>query len=90
MPDTGAVTPDRSPDARPKRRRVTAPATGAITSADAASSRPSADDADEPPVLPRTSSDEQDVGWGEVPDGRDGGERDEEWYRRERPPHHGG
>jgi hypothetical protein len=90
MPDTGAVTPDRSPDARPKRRRATAPTTGAAKSADAASSRPSPDDADETPVLPRISSDEQDVGWGEVPDGRDGGERDEEWYRRERPPHHGG
>lgn len=36
------------------------------------------------PVLPDVSSDEQDIGWGDEP-----GERDDEWYRRERPPHHG-
>jgi hypothetical protein len=31
------------------------------------------------------TSDERDEGWGEHPhDGR----RDEQWYRRERPPHH--
>jgi hypothetical protein len=34
-------------------------------------------------VLPEVSRDEQDVGWGDEP-----GERDDEWYRRERPPHH--
>ena len=38
---------------------------------------------DEEPVLPETTRDERDVGWGD-----DRGERDEEWYRRERPPHH--
>jgi hypothetical protein len=38
----------------------------------------------EEPVLPDVSSDELDVGWGDEP-----GERDDEWYRRERPPHHG-
>jgi hypothetical protein len=32
-------------------------------------------------VLPSTASDE--VGWGDDP-----AERDDEWYRRERPPHH--
>jgi hypothetical protein len=37
---------------------------------------------DERPVLPRTSREEE-VGWGDEP-----GERDDEWYRRERPPHH--
>jgi len=37
------------------------------------------------PVLPDVSSDECDEGWGERP--RDG-RRDEQWYRRERPPHH--
>jgi len=41
---------------------------------------------DDEPVLPDVTSDEQDRGWG---DDRDGGRRDEEWYRRERPPHHG-
>lgn len=38
---------------------------------------------DDEPVLPDTTSDERDVGWGDEP-----GERDDEWYRRERPPHH--
>jgi hypothetical protein len=37
------------------------------------------------PVLPQVSRDETDVGWGEEPDER---RRDDEWYRRERPPHH--
>ena len=37
----------------------------------------------EDPVLPTVSRDERDVGWGDGP-----GERDDEWYRRERPPHH--
>jgi hypothetical protein len=37
---------------------------------------------DERPVLPETSREEE-VGWGDEP-----GERDDEWYRRERPPHH--
>jgi hypothetical protein len=40
---------------------------------------------DEEPVLPDVTSDEQDRGWGDDPNS---GERDEEWYRRERPPHH--
>lgn len=38
---------------------------------------------DEEPVLPDTTRDEQSVGWGDEPS-----ERDDEWYRRERPPHH--
>lgn len=37
----------------------------------------------EKPVLPTVSRDETDVGWGDEP-----GERDADWYRRERPPHH--
>lgn len=37
----------------------------------------------ERPVLPEVSRDDTDVGWGDA-DSR----RDEEWYRRERPPHH--
>lgn len=38
---------------------------------------------DDEPVLPDTTQDERDVGWGDEP-----GERDDDWYRRERPPHH--
>jgi hypothetical protein len=38
---------------------------------------------DDEPVLPETTRDEREVGWGDEP-----GERDEQWYRRERPPHH--
>jgi hypothetical protein len=45
---------------------------------------PQRPDEPEPPVLPDVSRDELDIGWGDEP-----GERDEEWYRRERPPHHG-
>jgi hypothetical protein len=36
------------------------------------------------PVLPRRSADEQNVGWGDDP-----AEYDDEWYRNQRPPHHG-
>jgi hypothetical protein len=32
------------------------------------------------------SADDGDVGWGEIP--AESG-RDDDWYRRERPPHHG-
>lgn len=38
---------------------------------------------DDDPVLPDVSRDETNVGWGD-----DAGERDDDWYRRERPPHH--
>jgi hypothetical protein len=41
-------------------------------------------DADAEPVLPEQTRDDRDLGWGDEP-----GERDAEWYRRERPPHHG-
>lgn len=38
---------------------------------------------DREPVLPSRAAEDQDVGWGELP-------RDEDdWYERERPPHHG-
>lgn len=40
-------------------------------------------DRDERPVLPEITEDERGVGWGDERD-----ERDEAWYRRERPPHH--
>jgi hypothetical protein len=35
------------------------------------------------PVLPDTTRDERDTGWGDEPR-----ERDADWYRRERPPHY--
>jgi hypothetical protein len=35
------------------------------------------------PVLPDVTRDETDQGWGDEP-----AERSDEWYRRERPPHH--
>ena len=44
---------------------------------------PSPAEKDEP-VLPDVTRDERDVGWGDEP-----GERSDDWYRRERPPHHG-
>jgi hypothetical protein len=40
--------------------------------------------AENEPVLTDRPTDERDVGWGDEP-----AERDDEWYRRERPPHHG-
>jgi hypothetical protein len=40
---------------------------------------------DDEPVLPTTSPDDRDEAWGDEPRS---GERDAEWYRRERPPHH--
>ncbi len=45
--------------------------------------RPPAPDDD--PVLPETTRDERDAGWGDDPQS---GRRDDDWYRRERPPHH--
>ncbi|HZE51057.1 MAG TPA: hypothetical protein VE074_15905 [Jatrophihabitantaceae bacterium] len=43
------------------------------------------EDEPEPPVLPDRPTDEHDEAWGES-DRR--GERDRDWYERERPPHH--
>ena len=40
-------------------------------------------DHDDEPVLPDGTSDERGAGWGDEP-----GRRDDDWYRRERPPHH--
>jgi hypothetical protein len=39
----------------------------------------------EEPVLPEVSGEDRDEGWGADPEV---GRRDEQWYRRERPPHH--
>jgi hypothetical protein len=54
-------------------------------SKDRGSAQPSDGDAEEP-VLPQVSGDERAEGWGEDP--RDD-RRDDDWYRSERPPHHG-
>jgi hypothetical protein len=35
-------------------------------------------------VLPSVTSDEQELGWGDEPSGYS-----DDWYRNERPPHHG-
>jgi hypothetical protein len=40
---------------------------------------------DNEPVLPAVPDDERDEAWG---DRAEGGRRDADWYRRERPPHH--
>lgn len=40
---------------------------------------------DEEPVLPEVAEEDRDEAWGSD---REAGHRDEEWYRRERPPHH--
>ena len=39
---------------------------------------------DDEPVLPDVTRDERGEGWGD-----ERGERDADWYHRERPPHHG-
>ncbi|HEY2042504.1 MAG TPA: hypothetical protein VGH11_07485 [Jatrophihabitans sp.] len=36
------------------------------------------------PVLPQSSKDDSDLGWGDEPS-----RRTDDWYERERPPHHG-
>jgi hypothetical protein len=45
---------------------------------------PQPDREDARPVLPEIPADERSLGWGDGPD-----ERDDDWYLRERPPHHG-
>ncbi len=47
--------------------------------------QPTSHPVDDKPALPEISPDEPDVGWGDDPES---GRRDEDWYRRERPPHH--
>jgi hypothetical protein len=41
---------------------------------------------DDEPVLPRGADEDRDEAWGDRPRSA---ERDAEWYRRQRPPHHG-
>lgn len=55
----------------------------------AASRRPHGADRDDRPVLPDVTDDERETGWGDDVHSDGAGERrDEQWYRRERPPHH--
>lgn len=55
--------------------------------------------ADDEPLVPERSDDDSDGGWsdgarvgerGDAGERGDVGERDDDFYRRERPPHHGG
>jgi hypothetical protein len=39
--------------------------------------------------LPEQTSDDLDTGWGDDERAAEAAERDDEWYLRERPPHHG-
>lgn len=39
--------------------------------------------------LPEQTADDTDVGWGDDERAAADAERDQEWYERERPPHHG-
>lgn len=49
-------------------------------------SEPASPEEPEEPVLPQVSGDERDEGWGDDP--RES-RRDDDWYLRQRPPHHG-
>ena len=39
--------------------------------------------------IPEQTSDDTSVGWGDDVDAESAAERDDDWYLRERPPHHG-
>lgn len=39
---------------------------------------------DDRPTIPDTAAEDSDAAWGDGPSARD-----DDWYRRERPPHHG-
>ncbi len=56
---------------------------GSDSSGAAGAQRPRRPSRDDEPVLPTTTQDEREVGWGD-----EATRRDEDWYRRERPPHH--
>jgi hypothetical protein len=63
---------------RDESRTAVTPGVGRGTAARRAGER-----RDDEPVLPVVSRDETREAWGDEHDGRD-----DEWYRRERPPHH--
>lgn len=56
---------------------------GMNASSDRRRDRPREDE----PTLPDITDDEREIGWGDDM-AADHERRDEEWYRRERPPHH--
>jgi hypothetical protein len=74
--DDGNQDPERTPT--PGSRRP-----GAASLPQSEPSERCARPSERDPVLPRASSDEQDVGWGDELSGYT-----DEWYYRERPPHH--
>ena len=41
-------------------------------------------------LLPEQTGDDTDTGWGDDERTASAEERDDEWYRSQRPPHHGG
>jgi hypothetical protein len=104
-PDAGPdAEPDAEPDAGPDAHGNETPATepGQRSDADCADPSSTVNDTPEPDVetavlpdrAPRVrtrrysdiSDDDRDVGWGETPPSSG---RGDDWYLRERPPHHG-
>lgn len=66
---------DEAPRPRRRHRRVVRPGTG-----------PAEPVEPEQPAEPSRAADDGDVGW-ERPGETEGSGRDDDWYRRERPPH---
>ncbi|GAB4068738.1 hypothetical protein GCM10028777_28630 [Angustibacter speluncae] len=69
------MTDDEARRPRRRHRRVVRPGTGPTERAEP-----------EQPAAPSRAADDGDVGW-ERPDETEGSGRDDDWYRRERPPH---
>lgn len=76
----GAGSDDTEPAARPDVDHTQPPARPAVRRV----ARRAVPDAGGSSVLPDTTADETDIGWGEVPE-----PDDDERYLREVPPHHG-
>jgi hypothetical protein len=70
---TDGARPDAPPPRRRRHRRATRPATGSAAAGDAAPQGQTTDDTD--------------VGWGEVPDGDARRGAHEKWLNEQRPPH---
>ena len=81
--ESGPVADGADPSAEPDLPVPGAPAPGENATRPLRSAAAVGDDR---PVIPDVALDDTDRGWGD--DLRDrSGERDEDWYRRERPPH---
>jgi hypothetical protein len=74
MPDTPSEEPDVDNDAD----RIDSSVQGPSSSAAPSRRHPIGE------VLPTVTSDERELGWGDEPSGYS-----DDWYRNERPPHHG-